>query len=287
MPRKVRAAMLDESWRRRNQGYRRVACHGPGVKALSPAALQRARPARAVVHAEGAFAPQFDRFEPEVVAAPVRRTRRRGAVPRGFDRDALQQRRARIERLALQARPCADAAVDRAHGEIRIAFAGRAAHDAAFDPHLAAQRVPVQHAGHARIRREFVALAAVVVGEERRHNPGRRPPSCTGRRAPQACRPAWRTRAPSSPGSAAPSARALRDTRPRRSASDRRAGSRAAFRNGTSSASSSERGNGIMPQVPAISCGTSRRTGKRIRPPRPCTHEVPRRTPRPSRRHRP
>ena len=118
------------------------------------------------MHAKSAFAPQFDGFEPEVVSAPVRRARRRRAVTGGFDCDPLQQRCARIERLALQAGPRADAAVDRSRREIRIAFLGRAEHHAAFKTDLPAHRVPVQHAGDARIRREFVALAAVVVGEE-------------------------------------------------------------------------------------------------------------------------
>src|SRR5215213_2355263 len=94
-----------------------------------------------------------------MIAAPMRRTRYGRAVPRGFDGDTLQECRARFEWLALQARPGADTAVERARLEVLIAL---------FEPHLPCEVVPVQHRRDARVRVEFVAFAAVIIREEHR-----------------------------------------------------------------------------------------------------------------------
>src|SRR6266513_2060074 len=86
------------------------------------------------------------------------------------DRELLDSR---LERFAMRNRAAlgrsdgAETARDRARIEVGIRLLGRHALEAAFDPHLAAQRVPVEHQRRVGIGGELAALPALVSAEER------------------------------------------------------------------------------------------------------------------------
>ena len=79
-------------------------------------------------------------------------------MTRRFRCNALEQRGTRVERLALEACPGANAAVEHTTQEIPVAFLARRGRDDPFDPDLALERVPVQNRGDSRIG--HVAFAA-------------------------------------------------------------------------------------------------------------------------------
>src|SRR5207253_5417712 len=125
---------------------------GPGTGLEQAVWLRREgpRPAGAVVHSPFSFDPQLDRFGPETVAAPIRRTRdddpridvgsrvpgRRRAEALGGRGNRFLQRRARSHRLALGTGPGGDLALPRPGSEIGITVRGGCLRDRAFDAHL-------------------------------------------------------------------------------------------------------------------------------------------------------
>ena len=85
----------------------------------------------------------------------------RGGAHRGV------QLLARTQRLALRARPGADAPLPVARLEILVALGGRRLDHHALDADLAMRVIPVEHQRGARVLRELAALARVVVRHER------------------------------------------------------------------------------------------------------------------------
>ena len=55
----------------------------------------------------------------------------------------------------------------RARREIRIRFGGRKLRDTPGDAYLAVQITPVKYQGRMRIGRQFLSLAALIIGEEK------------------------------------------------------------------------------------------------------------------------
>jgi len=97
---------------------------------------------------------------------PARRARHVCPEPSRLGCETREQGGARVEGLALQARPRADPAVERTGRKVRVALlAWRNAHGA-LEPHLAAKRVPMYDRSGTRIRVELATLPAVIVGVE-------------------------------------------------------------------------------------------------------------------------
>src|SRR6185312_3115982 len=77
-------------------------------------ALRRACIGDAIVQAAQAPLPEFERFGPQAIAAPMRRARRLLAVLAGEPRPPLLEPAAVFDRPALRRGPCADAGAQRA-----------------------------------------------------------------------------------------------------------------------------------------------------------------------------
>src|SRR5258708_13071881 len=81
-------------------------------------------------------------------------------VPLALEQGAI------LDRLALRARPRADARTQRARREVAARLLGAHLFRRTFDPHLALELLPHERERGARIDGELLALLALVVGEE-------------------------------------------------------------------------------------------------------------------------
>src|ERR1700677_4803149 len=147
---------------------------GPGAGAGARAgAAGDARPSRTIVNAKLALDPEFQRIDVQAKSAPVTRAMHLGLDGLGLRGagaavgDAEAPRRggdtlfhgdARLDRRALAAGPCPEAALPGAGIEIGVVVGVGQALDAPFRTHLPVLALPVKNHGGARIGLEIATL---------------------------------------------------------------------------------------------------------------------------------
>src|SRR5436190_12774527 len=123
--------------------------------------------AKAVVQAVLAVLPELPDLGHEPVAAPVVRQRRVGVgVARRQLGDPTLERLATLDQLALRRGERADLTGAGPAADIALGLLPRGGSHRSLDPHLAAERLPMEEHRGARVGLELARLAAHVVGEE-------------------------------------------------------------------------------------------------------------------------
>src|SRR5579863_4994934 len=116
-----------------------------------PATACRRLVAEAVVEAVVAVLPELPRVSHDAIAAPRLRARWCRACELLLElRNPLLEGRARLERLALLRGERADLPAARARREVRVRLVLRQSLDRSLDPHLPAERRPVEEERSAR-----------------------------------------------------------------------------------------------------------------------------------------
>src|SRR6478735_7960393 len=136
-----------------------------GRESLAPPAVAVAAIAQPVVQAGLPPLPELPRLGLQAIAAPVRRPRRLEHVPGAVARCIREQRRARLDHLALRRGPGADARIERPRIEIGVGLGIAHLLDGALDADDALELDPVELQRSERMDRQLAALPALVVGE--------------------------------------------------------------------------------------------------------------------------
>src|SRR5512141_624414 len=111
--------------------------------------------------------PELDALVSKAESRPERGTRHflSGELLREFGHSVLEIRCV-IDRLALNRSPCADLALARTRGEVRVCFRVRYLLDRAFGAHLDFKRRPVKADRGDGVRSQLASLATLEVGVE-------------------------------------------------------------------------------------------------------------------------
>src|SRR5882672_2003908 len=125
-----------------------------------------ARITQPIMQPRGPSLPELENRWADAVSAPKRRSAGVRPMAQAHLRGSREQPGAARDLLALRRGPRADAACQGAAAEVGVGLVARNAPDGPLDAHLAFEFTPEKKQRRERICRQFVALAAFVIGEE-------------------------------------------------------------------------------------------------------------------------